>query len=194
MRVDLSGQIQQLEDMVKEAKSMPLSSSALLNRDELLDLIEQMKKSLPEEIKQARWVVRDREELIAKARRDAENIVEDARAEQLKMATREEVVKRAHEESERIVAEATEESRTMRLEAEDYVDAKLAQFENALQRFAEDFEVTRNALSRTLEQVGTGRERLRGGAPAQQEFAGETRPAQLDRFYDIRRGRQARHQ
>jgi hypothetical protein len=59
----------------------------------------------------------------------------------------------------------------MRLEAEDYVDAKLAQFENALQRFAEDFVVTQNALTRTLEQVEGGRERLRGIAPAQQEFA-----------------------
>ena len=169
--MDLAGQIQQLEDMVKDAKSMPLSSSALLNRDELLELVEQMKKSLPEEVKQARWVVRDREELLAKARRDAEKIVEDARAEQLRMAQREEIVKRAQQESERIVAEAGEEARTMRLEGEDYVDAKLAQFENALQRFGEDFEVTRSALDRTLEQVQSGRERLRGGVPAQQEFA-----------------------
>jgi hypothetical protein len=169
--VDLAGQIQRLEDLIKEAKSMPLSSSALLNRDELLELVEQMKISLPEEVKQARWVVRDREELLTKARRDAEKIVDDARAEQLRMATREEVVQRAKQESERIVAEAGEDARTMRMEAEDYVDAKLAQFENALQRFGEDFEVTRTALDRTLEQVNAGRERLRGGVPAQQEFA-----------------------
>jgi F0F1-type ATP synthase membrane subunit b/b' len=177
--VDLAGQIQQLEDMVKEAKSMPLSSSALLNRDELLELVDQMKQSLPEEVKQARWIVRDREELLAKARRDAEKIVEDARAEQLKMATREEVVQRAEQESERIVAEAGEEGRRLRLEAEDYVDAKLAQFENALQRIAEDFAATQNALGRTLEQVDVGRERLRGIAPAQQEFASEPEPTEL---------------
>jgi F0F1-type ATP synthase membrane subunit b/b' len=181
--VDLAGQIQQLEDMVKEAKSMPLSSSALLNRDELLELVEQMKTSLPEEVKQARWVVRDREELLAKARRDAEKIVEDARAEQLRMATREEIVQRAKQESERIVAEAGEEARKMRLEAEDYVDGKLAQFENALQRFAEDFDVTRNALDRTLEQVRAGREHLRGVAPAQQEFA-QPEPAELRDLHD----------
>jgi hypothetical protein len=180
--VDLAGQIQRLEDLVKEAKSMPLSSSALLNRDELLELVEEMKTSLPEEVKQARWVVRDREELLAKARRDAEKIVDDARAEQLRMATREEIVQRAKQESERIVAEAGEEARTMRLEAEDYVDAKLAQFENALQRFGEDFGVTRGALDRTLEQVRGGRERLRGGVPAQQEFA---QPESADRVREL---------
>ena len=52
--MDLSARIVQLEELVREAKSMPLSSSALLNRDEVLDLIEEMKVALPDEIKQAR--------------------------------------------------------------------------------------------------------------------------------------------
>lgn len=170
--MDLSTQLQQLEDMVREAKSMPLSSSALLNRDEVLELIEQMKASLPEEVKQARWVVRDREELLAKARRDAERIVEDARAEQLRMATKEEIYRRAEEEADRIGNQAQEDSSRMRLEAEDYVDAKLAQFEIALQRLAEDVVVTHEALSKTLEQVQAGRRKLRGATPAQQELGG----------------------
>jgi vacuolar-type H+-ATPase subunit H len=170
--MDLSGQIQQLEDMVRDAKSMPLSSSALLNRDEVLELIERMKASLPEEVKQARWVVRDREELLAKARRDAERIVEDARAEQLRMARKEEVFRRAEQEAERIASEADDDSRRMRQEAEDYVDAKLAQFEIALQRLSEDVVVTHEALSRTLEQVEAGRQKLRGATPVQQELGG----------------------
>jgi hypothetical protein len=171
--VDLAAQIQRLEDLVREAKSMPLSSSALLNRDEVLELIEEMKASLPEEVKQARWVVRDREELLAKARRDAERIVDDARAEQLRMATKEEVYRRAEEEAERVGTRADEDARRMRMEAEDYVDAKLAQFEIALQRLAEDVVVTHEALTRTLEQVQAGREKLRGTTPAQQELAPE---------------------
>jgi F0F1-type ATP synthase membrane subunit b/b' len=170
--MDLSTQIQELEDMVREAKSMPLSSSALLNRDELLELIERMKASLPEEVKQARWVVRDREELLSKARRDAERIVEDARAEQLRMATKEEIYRRAEQEAERMGGQAEEDSRRMRMEAEDYVDARLAQFENALQRLTEDVVLTHEALTKTLEQVQGGRERLRGTTPAQQGLGG----------------------
>ena len=64
--MDLAAGLQQLEDMVTQAKSMPLSSSALLNRDEVLELLSQMSESLPEEIKQARWIVKDREDLLAK--------------------------------------------------------------------------------------------------------------------------------
>ena len=171
--MDLSTQIQQLEDMVREAKSMPLSSSALLNRDEVLELIEQMKATLPEEVKQARWVVRDREELLAKARRDAERIVEEARADQLRMATKEEIYRRAEEEAERIGGQAEDDARRVRLEAEDYVDGRLAQFEIALQRLTEDVVVTHEALAKTLLQVQAGRQRLRGTTPAQQELGAQ---------------------
>jgi cell division septum initiation protein DivIVA len=164
--MDLATRLSELEELVRDAKSMPLSSSALLNRDEVLVLIEELKDSLPEEIKQARWVVKDREELLAKARRDAEAMVETARAEQLRMASHEAVVQRAKEESERIVHEANEDARRLRLEAEDYADAKLAQLEAALQKILEDTTASNEVLSRTIDQVIAGREKLRGAAPA----------------------------
>jgi cell division septum initiation protein DivIVA len=164
--MDLATRLLELEEMVRDAKSMPLSSSALLNRDDVLVLIEELKDSLPEEIKQARWVVKDREELLAKARRDAEAMVESARAEQLRMASHEGVVQRAKEESERIVHEANEDARRLRLEAEDYADSKLAQLEAVLQKILEDTVVSNETLSRTIDQVIAGREKLRGAAPA----------------------------
>jgi F0F1-type ATP synthase membrane subunit b/b' len=163
--MDLTTRIQALEDMVRDAKSMPLSSSALMNRDEVLELIEELKTSLPDEIKQARWVVKDREELLAKARRDAEAMVEQARAEQLRLASHEAVVQRANEESERILQQGEDDARKLRLEAEDYVDAKLAQLENVLQKILEDMIGSNETLSRTIDQVVAGREKLRGVAP-----------------------------
>src|SRR5206468_581690 len=66
--MDLSARLQQLEQLVLEAKSMPLSSSVLVSRDELLQMISEMQESIPEEIKQARWIVKDREDLLGKAR------------------------------------------------------------------------------------------------------------------------------
>ena len=101
--MDLAARIQQLEELVAEAKSMPLSSSVLVNREEVLELVEEMKNELPEEIKQARWIVKDREELLAKARHEADSIVEHARQEQLKMARQEEIADRATKEAERVL-------------------------------------------------------------------------------------------
>ncbi len=163
--MDLAARLQQLEDLIRDAKSMPLSSSALVNREELLGLIDEMKGALPEEIKQARWVVKDREELLAKARRDAEAIVAEARQEQLRMAEREAVVQRAQAEAERILGDAEEDARRMKLESEDYVDARLAQFEAALERVTEHLSATGEQVTRTIEQVRAGREKLRGVSP-----------------------------
>src|SRR6187200_3105868 len=97
--MDLAGRLQQLEEMVRDAKSMPLSSSALLNRDEVLEMLAEMQESLPEEIKQARWIVKDREELLGKARAEGDRVIEQAHEEQRRMAMKDAVAKRAQEES-----------------------------------------------------------------------------------------------
>ena len=136
--VDITARLNQLDELVRDAKAMPLSSSVLVNRDEVLDLLAEMQEALPDEIKQARWIVKDREELLAKAAADGEKIVGAAREEQLRMARQEEIVARANEEAERMLADAEEQARAMRREAEEYVDAKLAQFEIALRRILED--------------------------------------------------------
>lgn len=171
--MDITARLTHLDEMVREAKAMPLSSSVLVNRDEVLDLIAEMQEALPDEIKQARWIVKDREDLLAKARADAEAIVEQARDEQLKMARQEGVVARAAEEAERALAEADEQARAMRREAETYVDAKLAQFEIALRHILEESQSSSRALAKTLDQVEVGREKLRTpGTAAEQEFGG----------------------
>jgi cell division septum initiation protein DivIVA len=161
--VDISARIQQIVELVESAKSMPLSSSVLVNQQEVMDLLAAALKDLPEEIKQARWVVKDREELLAKARRDAQAIVERAQAEQSRLVAGEEVARAAQEEAERILTEAREMARQMRLEAEDYVDAKLAQYEIVLDK-------TQTELERSIAQVRRGRDKLRGVTPAQEEF------------------------
>jgi cell division septum initiation protein DivIVA len=164
--VDISARIQQIEELVQGAKSMPLSSSVLVNKEEILELIEAARNELPEEIRQARWVVKDREELLAKARHDGEVLVQRARDERGRLVSQEEVIRVAHEEADRLLAEAREQARKIRLEAEDYVDAKLAQFEIALDKVRGDVE-------RSVGQVQRGREKLRGSASAAQEEFGE---------------------
>jgi cell division septum initiation protein DivIVA len=101
--MDLAGRLAQLEELVRDAKSMPLSSSVLISRDEVLEMLHEMQESLPEEIKQARWVVKDREELLAKARAEGDRVIEQAHEEQRRMAMKDAVAKRAQEESARML-------------------------------------------------------------------------------------------
>ena len=164
--MDITARLQQMEELVQEAKSMPLSASVLINKEEVLELLEAAIAELPEEIKQARWVVKDREELLAKGRRDAESLIERGKQEQIRLVSEQQVVREAAEEAERILAEAREQARQMRLEAEDYVDAKLAQYEIALER-------TRREIDRSLAQVQRGRDKLRGAGTVREGLAVE---------------------
>ena len=97
--MDINARLQQIEDLIQEAKSMPLSSSVLVNKEELLEVLEAARKDLPEEIKQARWVVKDREELLSKARRDCEAIVQRANQERARLISKQEVVVAGEEEA-----------------------------------------------------------------------------------------------
>ena len=184
--MDIAGRIQQLEELIMEAKSMPLSTSVLVNREEALELVQEMRASLPEEVKQARWVVKDREQLLTKARKDAEGIIQEALEEQSKLLAQEEVVKHSVKEAERILEEARGQARQIRNEAEDYMDQKLAAFEATLTRAVEQIGQVREAqesqlsliqeqLDKTLQQVERGRERLRGSTLAEEHLAEDAR-------------------
>ena len=146
--VDVTGLLDTLERIAGEARSMPLSSSVMVNRAELLALLRQLREAMPDELDRARWVVREQEGILEHARTDAAEILAEARAEHARLVSEQHVVRAAQEESERIVDAAHDTARQMRLEAEDYVDAKLATFEVVLHK--------------TLTAVERGRERLRG--------------------------------
>lgn len=148
--MDLIERIDELQVLVEEAKAVPLSSSAVINRDEFLELLAQLKETVPEEVRQARWMSRDRDELIARARKESERIITDAAEQRDRLLSRTEIVNAAHREAERLIDEARERCAQMRVEAEDYIDQKLAAFEIL--------------LNKTLTVVARGREQLQGDA------------------------------
>jgi cell division septum initiation protein DivIVA len=145
--MDLIERIDELQVLIEEAKAVPLSSSAVINRDELLELLAQLKEEVPDEIRQARWMSRDRDELLARARKEADRIVAEAREQRDRLLSRTEIVHAAQREAERINEEAKDKAAKKRAEAEDYIDQKLAAFEIL--------------LNKTLTTVAKGREQLR---------------------------------
>ncbi|MEX1177705.1 MAG: hypothetical protein WEB09_04520 [Nitriliruptor sp.] len=146
--LDVEAQLHQLERLVGEAKAVPLSASIMVNRAEVEGLVADIRDALPEELTQARWVVKERDEILERAEVDGARMLEETRVEQARLVSREEVVRAADREAARIVDEASEHARQIRLEAEDYVDAKLANFEIV--------------LTKTLTAVEKGRQKLRG--------------------------------
>ena len=133
-------------DMVQTAKAMPLSASVLVSRDEVCDLLKQALDSFPDELRQARWLLKEREEFLAEKEREADALLEEVRVQAERMIQRTEIVRQANHVAQRILDDANEEARRLRHEAEDYADQKLASFEIV--------------LDRTMKTVKAGREKL----------------------------------
>lgn len=146
--VDIIEELEAVIEEIRSAKNVPFSASAMIDRQSLLDRLESIRQSSPEELKQARWLMRDRDELLGRSQKEAEQLLADARAERDRLVARTEIVNAANREADKIIEEAKGRAREIRMEAEDYVDAKLASFEVVLQR--------------TLSAVIKGRESLKG--------------------------------
>jgi cell division septum initiation protein DivIVA len=143
---DMETLLLQLREMVDSARTMPMSASVLVNRDEAMDVLDEALQVMPEELRHARWLLKERDEYLAQARRDAEDIVEEARVQAERMVERTEVAREARRVAQQVVAHAEADSRRIRHEAEDYIDQKLAAFEVV--------------LDRTMQAVVRGREQL----------------------------------
>lgn len=115
-----------------EAKTMPLSSSALVDRERFLDLLESLRTSLPDELRAARWMVREREAFISRTNEKAREIVDKARAEADEMVSDSNIVAEAVEEANILVRRAEGEARKLRLETEDEIERKLQRVEALL--------------------------------------------------------------
>ena len=139
--------VRRVIEIVNNAKSVPLSASVMITKDEILELLEDAVDQLPDELRQARWMLKEREEFLAKTQREADDILEAARVRAERMVERQEIVREARHTAQRVLEDARDEARRLRHEAEDFCDQKLAGFEIVLER--------------TMKMVKSGREKLR---------------------------------
>ncbi len=134
--------------LVDKARAMPMSASCVVNRSDLLALLADIELLLPETISRAREVLGDKQAVVDEGHREAAEIIAAARLERGRLVEANDVYAEAAGEAGRIVEEARTSAEAMRAEVEDYVDAKLANFEIV--------------LSKTLSAVERGREKLSG--------------------------------
>lgn len=154
--------------LVGNARPVPLSASAMINKEEILELLDEALDRLPDELREARWLRKEREEYLAKVRSDGDEILDAARAHAERLVQRTEVVKASEHRARRIIEGAESEARRLRLESEDFCDQKLAGFEIVLER--------------TLRLVNQGREKLQ--AANLHDGDDELTAAAADRYFD----------
>jgi cell division septum initiation protein DivIVA len=149
VKAEIEARLAQVREAVQHARSMPMSTSAVVNRGDLLDLIGGLEAAIKEGFSEASEVVGDRDALVAAGETEAQEILRRATTERDKLVSDTDVYRLAVERGEEITAHARREADELRADADEYVEAKLANFELTLER--------------TLEAVKRGRARLSGG-------------------------------
>lgn len=162
--MDVQKKLDEIVEAVGSARSMPMSASCVVNRAELLAMLEEVRQALPGSLAQARELIGGRDQMVQQARQEAERIIEAAHSERGSLVSGTEVARQSQEEADRILAEARREAEEIRAEADDYVDSKLANFEVV--------------LNKTIGSVDRGREKLLGRGPGldEQGYADEDAP------------------
>jgi uncharacterized protein YhaN len=140
--------LDELVSLLESARAMPMSASCIVNRAEVIEVVEEVRDALPGELVSARTVLAGKAAVVEQGRIEAAAIVEAATAERARLVSRTAVAQAAAREADRLVQEAQEQVDRMRLEVDEYIDAKLANFEIV--------------LNRTLVAVERGREKISG--------------------------------
>ncbi|MFF9911412.1 ATP synthase F0 subunit B [Streptomyces sp. NPDC013457] len=162
--MDVQKKLDEIVSAVANARSMPMSASCVVNRAELLAMLEEVREALPGSLAQAQELLGGREQMVEHARQEAERIIEAAHAERGSLISDTQVARQSQDEADRILSEARREAEEIRAEADDYVDSKLANFEVV--------------LNKTIGSVDRGREKLLGRGPGldEQGYADEDAP------------------
>lgn len=193
--MDVHQKLDEIVEAVRGARGMPMSASCVLNRADLLAGLEEVREALPDSLAEAREVLGGRERVVADAQQEARRILQAAHEERGSLVGETEIVQQARAEAARLLGEARTEAAEVRVEADDYVDSKLANFEVVLgktiasvdrgrdkllgpDRAAPEellreadayveaqFAAIETVLRKTLEAVGRGREKLSGRRP-----------------------------
>ncbi len=146
--MDIMALIDRIEELVDNGRNVPFSNGRIVDADKIYEIVDEIRAQFPDELKQARWIVKERQEMVEEAEKEANRILEEARDRAQSLASEQEIVKLAESQAAEILDNARAREREIRLGAEDYADEMLA-----------NLEVN---LGKLLTAVQRGRDRLQG--------------------------------
>lgn len=115
-----------LEDKIEQSKTIPLLNRALIDREDVLSNIEELRLNIPEDMKQARLIKDERKRILAEAQAEADEIIKNAKIKTEKLVDEHEITKKAYEQANQIIAAAQKNARELRMGARQYVDSLFA--------------------------------------------------------------------
>ena len=125
--------LETLEDILENSKNLPLVNKAMVDKEEMLEIIKEIRIKLPDELKQAKWIKEERQRILVEAQKEADGIVKEAENRIISMIDEHEITRKAYEQKAEIIETANEMSREISKGTKDYADSVLQGIEIALE-------------------------------------------------------------
>ncbi|GAA5182065.1 hypothetical protein GCM10023322_18170 [Rugosimonospora acidiphila] len=146
--------IDEIMALVETARSVPMSRNCMLDRTEMINILDQLREELPAELRRATALLEERDKILEAGRNEAERIIGEGEAEHSRLVSVNEVSVSAEHEAARLISEARAEAQRLREEVDDYVDTALANFEQLLTRSLASIERGRDKMH-ALREIGS---------------------------------------
>ena len=140
MEMDALALISELEDVIDKAVAVPFTGRCLIDKEELMDLLQEIRLKLPTDLEQAKWIKAERENILADARKEAEEIIKSANDEIISMVDENEITKKAAEKASEIMERATADAKTTKASAYQYADYLLENVEGVVSKTINDLQ------------------------------------------------------
>lgn len=138
--------LETLEDIIEKSVSVPFSGKCIVDREEILEIIKEMRLKLPEDMKQAKWVKDERQRILLEAQKEANNVIKDAENKISSLVDEHEITKKAYEQANEIVSNAQKNAREIRMGTREYADSILNKVEEILKDTLSVIETDREEL------------------------------------------------
>ncbi len=144
--MDLLSALNELEELIETSGKVPLTRKVMVNEDRILDLLDRIRTTIPEEIRQAKWIIQEREKVMNDSQKEAMRLLEDAQKQVEKQADESEVARKAKDMADEIVARAEDNARELREGARRYADDVLTNLMESLDKLSSQIEQGRSEL------------------------------------------------
>ena len=138
--------LETLEDILENSKNLPFTNKGMVDKEEMLEIIKEIRIKLPDELKQAKWVKEERQRILVEAQKEADGIVKEAENRIISMIDEHEITRKAYEQKAEIIETANEMSREISKGTKEYADNILEKVEGVLQEALKTVENNRKEL------------------------------------------------
>lgn len=138
--------LETLEDIVEKSIGLPFSGKCITDREEILEIVKEIRLKLPDDIKQAKWIKEERQRIIEESQEKAENIINNADDRISALIDKHEITKKAYEQANEIIKNAQKSAREIKLGAKDYANNVLSKVERTMEETIDVIQTNKEEL------------------------------------------------